>query len=112
MGRVQHRLRPHRQGVGHVDDDVVEIGAGDFHDLLDVGGADEVERQKLGRRREHEKLLVEGQQRLQEGIGVHRGGVRKKLEDRFPARQVEIGGDRAELEVEVEQADPRRVLVW
>ena len=47
-------------------------------------------------------------ERLEEGVGVQRGGVGQKLGHGVAAGQVEVGGDRAELQPEIHQADSRR----
>ncbi len=111
MRLVQDRLGPLHHGRGHVDDDEIEVGARHVEDAVDVFGTDDVERQHLGRRRHHVQLLVESQERLEEAHVVDRRGVGQHLVDRFPARQVEIGRDRAILEVEIQKADARRIVL-
>ena len=57
------------------------------------------------------QLVVEGQKRLEEADIINRGGIGQHLIDRFATRQVEIGRDRAILEIEVQKADARGVVL-
>ena len=111
MGARQDGLGPADDGRRHVDDDKVKILLGHVKKPVDVFTLHDVQRQHIGRRGKDVQLVVEGLHRLDEAFAVGADGILEDFEHRISARQIKIGGDRTELEVQIQKADARRVFL-
>jgi hypothetical protein len=108
---VKDRFGPLHDRGRHVDDDDVEAFRGEVQYRLHILGADHVQRNDLRRRGEHRHLAVVIHQRLLERVHVHALAVRQHFEDHLAARQIKECGGRAELKIQVDQADRRGFLL-
>ena len=111
IGGIQNGFGPLHDRRRHVDDHDVEAFLRQLEKRLHLFGADQVERQDIGRRGKDRQLAIIALQRLAEGLLVHRLRLGQHFEDHVAARQVEIGRGRAELEIQIDQADRRRFLL-
>jgi hypothetical protein len=114
------RGKIHMRGMQHgfdltmvfgMSNDVIKVGAGHFNDALNVYN-DQIHRDQIGGGRPSTPSEASVRtKRMHKTFAVHASGVLEHLEYGFATGQVQIGDTGPELEIQIKDANPRRVFI-